>query len=107
MILYKWAMEQELNTEITRGYLIFPGEKKKYYPLDYSIEAEEKMAEIVTKFYQDFMRDNRFREYHYTDLGYFLSEEAKAFQEVMNDNLIWRAKLPLKIYIGEHENTVL
>lgn len=107
MILYKWAMEQELNTEITRGYLIFPGEKKKYYPLDYSIEAEEKMAEIVTKFYQDFMRDNRFREYHYTDLGYFTSEEAQAFQEVMNDNLIWRAKLPLKIYIGEHEDTVL
>ena len=30
----------------------------------------------------------------------------KKYQETMNDNLIWYAKLPIKVYIGEHSDSV-
>lgn len=109
MILYKWAMEQELNTEITKGYLICPGNSasKKYMALDYSKENEEKMAEMIDRFYRSFMRDNRNREYTFTGDGYFTSEDAKAFRSIMNDNTIWMSPMPLKVYIGEHNESCL
>ena len=109
MILYKWAMEQELNTEITKGYLICPGNKpsEKYMQLDYSKENEEKMIEMVDTFYRNFMRDNRSREYEFTNEGYFTSEDAKKYREIMLDNTIWMSKIPVKFYIGEHDESCL
>ena len=109
MILYKWAMEQELNTTITKGYLICPGNKasQKYLQLDYSKENEEKMAAKIDTFYKSFMRDNRTREYTFTNDGYFTSDDAKKYKSIMVDNTIWMSKLPLKIYIGEHDESCL
>ena len=109
MILYKWAMEQELNTTITKGYLICPGNtpSKKYLPLDYSLENEKIMMEKVNNFYKTFMRDNRSREYTFTDDGYFTSEDSKKYKAIMNDNTIWMSKLPIKVYIGEHDESCL
>lgn len=107
MILYKWAMEQELNTTITKGYLIYPGEKKKYYQLDYSKENEEKLAESIDKFYKKFISDKVSRQYEFTGDGYFNTADAMAFKEIMDDNTIWEAQLPMKIYIGEHEDSVI
>ena len=107
MILYKWAMEQELNTTINKGYLIYPGGTKKYFELDYSRENEEKLAEQIDAFYKQFRSDYRSRKYEYTDKGYFTSDDAKKFREVMNDNTIWMSKIPVKIYIGEHKDSVL
>ena len=109
MILYKWAMEQELNIEITKGYLICPGNtvSKKYFQLDYSKENEEKMAKMIDNFYKSFMRDNRSREYTFTNDGYFTSEDAKNYRAIMNDNTIWMSKMPVKMYIGEHDESCL
>lgn len=109
MLLYKWAMEQELNCDITKGYLICPGNtaSKKYMELDYSKENEEKMIEKIDRFYRNFMRDNRSREYSFTGDGYFTSDDAKAYKEIMNDNTLWMAKMPVRLYIGEHEDSVL
>ena len=109
MILYKWAMEQELNTTINKGYLICPGNSasQKYLQLDYSKENEEKMIERIETFYKSFMRDNRNREYTFTNQGYFTSEDAKKYKSIMIDNTIWMSKLPLKIYIGEHDESCL
>ncbi|MBQ8218491.1 MAG: PD-(D/E)XK nuclease family protein [Bacilli bacterium] len=109
MILYKWAMEQELNIEITKGYLICPGNtaSKKYLALDYSLENEKKMMEKIERFYKGFMRDNRSREYEFTDVGYFTSEDAKKYKAIMNDNTIWMSKIPIKVYIGEHNESCL
>lgn len=109
MILYKWAMEQELNTTITKGYLICPGNNasKKYLQLDYSIENEKKFADQIDRFYKMFMRDNRCREYEFTDCGYFTSEDAKKYKAIMDDNTIWMSKLPLKVYIGEHDESCI
>jgi len=109
MLLYKWAMEQELNTTITKGYLICPGNtaSKKYLQLDYSKENEEKMVEQIDRFYKNFMRDKRSREYVFTGNGYFTSDDAKAFRRIMMDNTLWNAKIPVKLYIGEHEESLL
>ena len=109
MILYKWAMENELNTTITKGYLICPGNTgtKRYMALDYSKENEEKLAEQIDRFYKGFMRDNRNREYEYTDDGYFTSDDAKKYKALMNDNTIWMSKIPIKVYIGEHDESCL
>jgi hypothetical protein len=109
MILYKWAMENELNTTITKGYLICPGNTgaKRYMALDYSKENEEKLAEQIDRFYKGFMRDNRNREYEYTDNGYFTSDDAKKYKVLMNDNTIWMSKVPIKVYIGEHDESCL
>lgn len=109
MILYKWAMEQELNVEINKGYLICPGNSasKKYLQLDYSLENEKLMAEKIDRFYKGFMRDNRSREYTYTNEGYFTSEDAKKYRALMNDNTIWMSKIPIKVYIGEHDESCL
>lgn len=108
MILYKWAMEQELNTKITKGYLICPGNtgSKKYLQLDYSIENEKILAENIDKFYRSFMSDNRSRVYKFTEDGYFTTDDAKSFKSCMNDNTIWMAKIPVKLYIGEHSEAL-
>lgn len=106
MILYKWAMEQELNVDITKGYLICPGNSKKYLPLDYSIENEKILADKIDSFYNTFMQDTRSREYKYTDEGYFTTDDSRQFREMMNDNTIWMSKVPLKLYIGEHDESV-
>ncbi len=109
MLLYKWAMEQELNIPITKGYLICPGNKQssKYLQLDYSIENEKLFAEKIDRFYQQFMRDHRTREYTFTNSGYFTTEDAKKYKDIMVDNTIWMSKLPLKVYIGEHNESYL
>lgn len=107
MILYKWAMEQELNTTITKGFLICPGNAKKYMALDYSKENEEKFAEDIDRFYKIFMRDNRSREYEFTNEGYFTTEDSKKYRAIMNDNTIWMSKIPIKIYIGDHSESCL
>ena len=106
MLLYKWAMEQELNTTIDKGFLICPGNKKPYIELDYSIENEKLLAEQIDLFYKNFMKDKRSRIYTFTNEGYFTTDDAKKYQETMNDNLIWYAKLPIKVYIGEHSDSV-
>lgn len=109
MILYKWAMEQELNTTITKGFLICPGNtpSKRYMQLDYSRENEEKMAEKIDRFYRSFMKDNRSREYEFTEDGYFTSDDAKNFKEIMLDNTIWMSQIPIRVYIGEHNESCL
>ena len=68
---------------------------------------EEKMAEMIDRFYKNFMRDNRSREYTFTGEGYFTSEDAKRYRSIMNDNTIWMANIPLRIYIGEHNESCL
>ena len=109
MILYKWAMEQELRKEITKGYLICPGNtpSKRYLKLDYSLENEKKLMEMVENFYTKFLKDKRSRQYDFTEEGYFTTADAKKYKEVMDDNTIWMSRLPLKIYIGEHDESVL
>ena len=109
MILYKWAMEQELNTEITKGYLICPGNtaSKKYMQLDYSKENEQLLADKIDSFYKNFIRDCRCREYEFTGKGYFTTEDAKKYYSIMMDNTIWMSKLPIKIYIGEHDESCI
>lgn len=107
MILYKWAMEQELNTTINKGFLICPGNTNVYMPLDYSKENEEKFAHSIDIFYKEFMRGNRTREYEFTDSGYFTTDDAKKFKAVMLDNTLWMCKIPIKIYIGEHNESCL
>lgn len=107
MILYKWAMEQELNAEITKGFLICPGNADVYMQLDYSKENEEKLAESIDKFYKSFMRDTRTREYEFTNSGYFTTEDARKFREIMNDNTLWLTKIPIQVYIGEHNESCL
>ena len=107
MILYKWAMEQELNTKITQGYLIYPSSKKKYYKLDYSIENEKILAGMIDSFYDQFLADNRSRIYKFTEEGYFTTEDAKIFRDLMNNNEKWDCKKWFDIYIGEHEDSVL
>ena len=47
------------------------------------------------------MRDNRSRIYEFTEDGYFTTDDSKAFRECMNDNTLWMAKMPVKIYINE------
>lgn len=107
MILYKWAMEQEQNIEISKGYLIYPGEKTKYHQLDYSIENEKLLSEKINAFYKDFITDVRNRTYKFTDDGYFTTEASKAFREIMTDNTKWFCKIPVEFYIGQHEDSVL
>lgn len=109
MLLYKWAMEQELNCTITKGFLICPGNSasKKYMELDYSKENEEKMIEKIDRFYKNFCRDNRSRIYDFTGDGYFTSDDAKAYREIMNDNTLWSARIPVRLYIGEHNESPL
>lgn len=107
MILYKWAIEQELNTCITKGFLICPGNADVYMPLDYSKENEEKFAHSIDVFYRAFMRGNRTREYEFTEIGYFTTEDSKQFKEIMRDNTLWMCKIPIKIYIGEHDESCL
>ena len=110
MLLYKWAMEQELNgIEITKGYLICPGNKpsEKYLQLDYSLENEKIMIEKIDNFYRDFMRDNRSREYEFTENGYFTTDDAKNYKAIMLDSTIWMSKIPVKLYIGETNESVL
>ena len=107
MILYKWAMEQEQNIEISKGYLIYPGEKKKYHQLDYSVENEKLLSEKINAFYKDFITDVRNRTYKFTDEGYFTTEASKGFREIMTDNTKWFCKIPVEFYIGEHEDSVL
>ena len=65
MLLYKWAMEHELNNTIDKGYLVCPGNtaSKKYLKLDFSKENEEKFINYIDVFYRSFIRDNRSREY--------------------------------------------
>ena len=53
------------------------------------------------------MRDNRSREYTFTNDGYFTSEDAKNYRAIMNDNTIWMSKMPVKMYIGEHDESCL
>ena len=53
------------------------------------------------------MRDNRNREYEFTDEGYFTSDDAKKYRALMNDNTIWMSKIPLKVYVGEHDESCL
>ena len=43
------------------------------------------------------------REYAFSNDGYFTSEDAKNYRAIMKDNTIWMSKIPLKIYIGEHD----
>lgn len=107
MILYKWAMEQELNTDIERGFLIAPSAKKPYIEMDYSIDNQKKLAEIIDNFYTRFIADRKTRIYQYTDKGYFTSDDSKRFREVMNDNTLFNAIIPQKIYIGEHDDALL
>lgn len=108
MILYKWAMEQELGKEITKGYLICPGNQasKKYLQLDYSLENERKMAEMIDQFYKNFMRDNRYRTYEFTEDGYFTSEDSKNLKDIMDDSTLWMTKIPVKLYVGETSDSV-
>ena len=53
------------------------------------------------------MRGNRTREYEFTDIGYFTTDDAKKFKEIMHDNTLWMCKIPIKIYIGEHNESCL
>lgn len=103
MILYKWAMEQELNTEINKGFLIFPkaSTSEKYIKLDYSIENEKILADQIDKFYDKFMKDNRSRVYDFTEKGYFNNTDANNYKAIMTDNTIWMSKIPVYFCIGD------
>ena len=109
MLLYKWAMEQELNVDITKGYLICPGNtpSKKYLQLDYSVENEKIMVDKIDTFYNNFIRDNRNRTYEFTENGYFTTDDAKNLKEIMEDSTLWMTKIPIKLYIGENNESIL
>lgn len=100
MIIYKWAVEQELDVKVNSAYLMTPGNKKKFMELDFSKENELKMIEKIERFYRRFTKDNQRRVYEFTNEGYFNSNDAAAFRYTMNDNTIWMAKIPVQIYIG-------
>ena len=106
MLLYKWAMEQELGIQIDHSYLIAPGNSDPYMKLDFSEDNQKKMIDIIDRFYRQFMRDKSRKIFEFTNQGYFTTDDARSFRSVMNDNTIWMAKLPVKLYIGNHDDTV-
>ena len=106
MLLYKWAMEQELGIEINDSYLIAPGNPDPYMKLDFSDENQQRMIDIIDRFYRQFMRDKTRKVFEFTNQGYFNTDDSRSFRAVMNDNTVWMAKLPVKLYIGKHEDTV-
>ena len=103
MILYKWLIEEKFEQEVKDVYICAPG-NSKYMKVDCSKENQLIMADKVNNFFTKFKKDNRNRIYTYTDKGYFTNTQMKEFREIMNDNSIRFAKIPLKVYIGEHQD---
>ena len=100
MILYKWVVEQRLDKEIKDIYICAPGHQK-YMQVDCGKENQEQMIERVNNFFSQFKQDNARRVYNYTDKGYFTNTQMKEFREIMHDNSIRFAKIPVKVYIGD------
>jgi len=108
MLLYKWAIEQELGIKVKGAYLMCPGKKRKpYMELDMSLANQRSFIDTIEKFYKQFTRDAATRIYEYTDRGYFTTDEARAFKATMNDDNIQMAKIPVRVYVGEHDANIL
>lgn len=105
MLLYKWAVEQELGIDVNGAYLIAPGNKDKYIELDFSEENEKKMIDMIELFYRQFNRDTKNRTYQWTNQGYFNNADARALRTLMNDNTKWMCRVPVRLYIGETEQS--
>jgi len=106
MILYKWGIEQELGVDVKGAYLMFPSgnHNEKWCEMDFSEQNQKEMFERVEACHKQLLADNRSRRYRYTDKGYFNTEDAKAFRNIMNDSSIRMAKLPMLLYIGESKD---
>ena len=102
MILYKWVVEQDFSMEVAGGYLMAPGNKEKYLPLDFSLVNESKMVDQVFNFYEKFKKDTETRIYDFTNQGYFTSTDLKHFKEIMNEPSVNKT-IPVEIYLGKHE----
>ena len=102
MILYKWLVEQKFDKEVKEVYICAPG-NKKYMKVDCGKENQEQMIERVSNFFTQFKQDNARRVYTYTNKGYFTNTAMREFREIMNDNSIRFAKIPVKVYIGEEK----
>jgi hypothetical protein len=102
MILYKWLIEQKFKQEVRDVYLCAPG-NQAYMKVECSLENQKILAENINKFFTKFKSDNQTRVYTYTDEGYFTSPQMTEFREIMNDNSVRFAKIPVKVYIGEEK----
>lgn len=106
MILYKWVVEQEYNREVEKVF-ICDLKNSRYLEVDCSEENQKILIDQIQDFFTKFKKDNQTRIYEYTDKGYFTNRDLKEFRQIMNDSSIQMAKIPVKIYIGEHENSCL
>ena len=106
MILYKWVIEQEFGKPVEDVYICAPG-NKEYLKVDCSEENQKILIDKIQEFFKEFKKDNQTRIYKYTDKGYFTNNDMREFRQIMNDDSIQMAKIPVRIYIGEHEDRLV
>lgn len=108
MLIYKWGVEQELNTKIKGGYLLFPDNFKKnqWQKLDFSIENEKILVERIKEFYKELQQTRKTRIFKHTDKGYtwLTTDDIKKFRNTMIDPTIWFSKLRILIPIGKESD---
>lgn len=100
MIIYKWAVEQKFDKEVKDVYICAPG-NKKYMLCNCDEENQKNLISDIEQFFNRFKEDNSRRVYEYTDRGYFTNKQMMEFREIMNDNSIRMAKIPVEVYVGE------
>lgn len=106
MILYKWVIEQEFGKPVEDVYICAPG-NKEYLKVDCSEENQKILINKINEFFKKFKLDNQTRIYKYTDKGYFTNNDMREFRQIMNNDSIQMAKIPVRIYIGEHEERLI
>lgn len=102
MIIYKWVIEQQYDKEVKGVYICAPG-NKKYMEVNCNDENQKILVDRITTFFDKFREDNARRVYTFTNEGYFTNRQMQEFREIMNDYSIKMAKIPVKIYLGEHK----
>lgn len=99
MIIYKWVIEQKFKTGVRDVYICSPG-NERYMKCDCSEENQKILLDEIQQFFMNFKKDNLRRVYRYTDKGYFTNSQLQQFREIMNDNSIRMAKIPVKICLN-------
>ena len=96
MILYKWAIEQQYDTEVKDVFLCSP-KFSKYYKCDCGEENQLQMIETITRFFSLLKVHNATMVYPYTDKGYFTNTQMKEFREIMNDDSLYNYEIEVEI----------
>lgn len=107
MILYKWVIEQDFGMQVDKGYLIAPGNKDKYIPLDYSLTNESKVVDQVFTFYEVFKKNMETKYFDFTNQGYFNNANMKLYKSIMNNKDLQLFPFEVEIYIGETDKREL